>query len=228
MKKRNKFKSNLNYYTKWDGYRTLGLCAMVVGFVCVWIPYSYFMYIIGGLGLVGGIGLFLFGSVESSTEAEIKEEIERRCGGIEFRELEKEHHFYHRVPKNVEEFEFKGFDFGKENLLKRMKNGSYGSSAYIYAKMVLLTDAFYIKTRRFSLLKEGQTDETFEILASDIQNIEVRREKELRELEKGKKAELKLCHIVICYGEGKELLLPRNDDIYADEFVAKLKKQFGI
>ncbi len=228
MKNQNKYKANINYYTKWDGARNLGLGMLIVGFACVWLPMGFFAYLIGFVGLFVGLGLFFFGSAGSSTEEEIKAEIKRNCEGIEFGEIENDHHFYHRVPGNVEEFEFKGYDFNEQNLIKRMKNGSYGSSAYMYAKMILLTDALYIKTRSFSLIEDGGKNETLELFVADIQSVEVRREKLLRPLKNGKNAELKLCHIVITYGEGKQLLLPRNDDIYADEFVNKLKKQYGI
>ncbi len=226
----NQYRSNINYFTRWDGFRSLGLGMLIAGFVCVWIPMGFAAYLLGFVGLFAGIGLFFFGSAGCSTEEEIKKEIAKRCEdfGFKFDEVETEHHFYHRVPKNAEVVEFKGFDFDGNVMIKRMKNGSYASNFYHYAKMMVLTDALYIKRQNFSLTSDLGYGDWLEIPFTDVNKIEIVRKTERKRLNKKQTAEIKICEIFITYDGDRVLHFPQSDDIYADEFAAKLRKQVGI
>lgn len=219
-------KNNIGFFTKWDGFPTLGLGMAIVGFGLLWLSFSFVFYILGGALLAVGFFLFIFGNFGRSTESEILDEIHRKCEGISFGEVETDHHFHNRVPTKREEHEFSGFVFDGDVMLKRLKNGSYASSRYRYAKMLLLTDALYVKTRSFSLIADEIKEDTWEIPAAGISDISVRRDSVEKTVGK-KTVTLKTCFIVVVY-EGGELLLPRDDDVYADEFVVHLKKRYGI
>ncbi len=218
-----KQKANLNYFKKWEGLKTLGLGMLIVGFGCIWLAMGYLVYIGGIALLVAGVVLFLIGNINRSTEEEIRVEIRRRAEGIEFPEVETERHFYKRVPEKQEILDFSGFSFSEGLWFKRMKNGSIGSSAYRVARVLLLTDAFYVKTREFSLLEEGAKEETFEILFSSVEDVAVLREGKTFSCG-AKSFPIKLCHLVITFDGGKTLCLPAADDVYVDELAARLKK----
>ena len=217
------YKSNINYFKKWEGLKTLGLGMLIVGFACLWLARTYFMWIAGGALLTAGVIVFLLGNIGRSTEAEITEEIKRRSEGIEFPEVEKERHFYKRVPAKAEILDFSGFTLSEGLLLKRMKNGSVCSSEYKIARVCLLTDAFYVKTRTFSLVSDSVEEETVEIFFPSVEDVTVLRES--KTLPCGKKVfSVKSCHVVITFEEGKKLYLPTTDDVYVDEVAARLKK----
>lgn len=217
------YKSNINYFKKWEGLKTLGLGMLIVGFASLWLARSYFMWIAGGAILTAGVVVFLLGNIGRSTEAEITEEVKRRSEGIEFPEVETDRHFYKRIPARAEILDFSGFSLSDGLLLKRMKNGSICSSEYRVARMFLLSDAFYVKTRTFSLVSDVEEEETLEIPFASVEDVAVLRE--TKNLPCGKKVfSVKPCHLVVIFDEGKRLYLPAPDDVYVDELAARLKK----
>ncbi|MBO5305880.1 MAG: hypothetical protein J6B12_03865 [Clostridia bacterium] len=217
------YKANINYFKKWEGLKTLGLGMLIVGFIGIWMTYSYFVYIASIVLLAAGVVLFLVGNINRSTEAEIMAEIARCSEGIEFPEVETERHFYKRVPEKQEILDFAGFSFSDGLWLKKMKNGSVCSSEYLKAKVLLLTDAFYVKQRKFSLVSEQKEEETIEIPFDKAEDVTVMRESTTLSCGK-KKFPVKICHLVISYDGGKTLRLPMADDVYVDELAARLKK----
>lgn len=221
------YKSNINYFMKWEGLKSLGLGMLIVGFGSLWLARNPYMWIGGGALLAIGAVLFLLGNIGRSTEEEIKAEIARRSEGIEFPEVEKERHFYKRVPAKPEILKFSGFSLSEGLLLKKMKNGSICSSEYRVARVFLLTDAFYLKTRTFSLVSDVLEEETLEIPFSTVEEVAVLRE--TKTLPYGKKAfSVKPCHLVVLFDGGKKLYLPADDDVYVDELAARLKKLTAI
>ena len=216
------YKSNINYFKKWEGLKTLGLGMMIVGFACLWLGWGW-TYLIGALLMTAGITVFMIGNIGRSTEEEIVAEIKRRSEGIEFPEVEKERYFYTRVPAKPEILEFSGFVLSEGLLLKRMKNGSICSSEYRVGRVFLLTDAFYAKTRTFSLVSDVCEEETLEIPFASVEEVAVLRES--KELPCGKRIfSVKPCHLVIVFDGGKKLYLPASDDVYVDELAERLKK----
>ena len=216
------YKSNINYFKKWEGLKTLGLGMMIVGFACLWLGWGW-TYLIGALLMIAGITVFMIGNIGRSTEEEIVAEIKRRAEGIEFPEVEKERYFYTRVPAKPEILEFSGFVLSEGLLLKRMKNGSICSSEYRVGRVFLLTDAFYAKTRTFSLVPDVCEEETLEIPFASVEEVAVLRES--KELPCGKRIfSVKPCHLVIVFDGGKKLYLPASDDVYVDELAERLKK----
>ena len=216
------YKSNINYFMKWEGLKTLGLGMMIVGFACLWLGWGW-TYLIGAALMITGIAVFLVGNIGRSTEAEIMEEVKRRSSGIEFPEVEEDRYFYKRIPARPEILDFAGFSLSDGLLLKRMKNGSICSSEYRAARIFLLTDALYAKTRTFSLVSDATEEETQEISFASVEDVTVLRE--TKTLPCGKKIfSVKPCHLVVLFDGGKKLYLPAADDVYIDELAARLKK----
>ena len=217
------YKANINYFKKWEGLKTLGLGMLIVGFGGIWLARSFLMYFGGILLLAVGVVLFLIGNINRSTEEEIRAEIARHSEGVEFPEVETERHFYKRVPDAREILDFSGFCFSEGIFLKKMKNGSPCSSEYLVARMLLLTDAFYVKTRKFSLISDEKEEETLEIPFDSVEDVTVLREN--KSFSCGAKSlPVKLCHLAIVFDDGKRLCLPTTDDVYVDELAARLKK----
>jgi hypothetical protein len=216
-------KSNINYFKKWEGLKTLGLGMLIVGFVGVWMTFSYFVYLASIALLAAGVILFLVGNIGRSTEADIMQEIKRRSEGIDFSETETERSFHRRVPENQEILDFSGFSFSDGVLLKKRKNGSVCSSEYFVARMLLLTDAFYVKTRKFSLISDQKDEASVEIPFASVEDVTVVRESKDMTCD-GKGYTVKLCHLVTVYDGGKKLCLPAPDDVYVDQLAERLKK----
>ena len=89
--------------------------------------------------------------------------------------------------------------------------------------MKILNDAFYVKNSVFSLVEDKVSEELLDIPFSSVTSIMVERDRKNYPVGK-KEYPASTCHIVIAYDNGKQLRLPKKDDIYVDELAEKLKK----
>ena len=96
------------------------------------------------------------------------------------------------------------------------------SSEHIIAKMLILTDALYIRSRSFSFVSDEKHESEIEIPFSSIEKIEIERGSQNYQVGK-KELVVKTCSLVITH-EGVQTKLPRKDDIYADELIVTLNR----
>ncbi|MBQ9121093.1 MAG: hypothetical protein IJY12_01870 [Clostridia bacterium] len=220
------YKSNLGFFNKWGGGEALGIGIMAVGFVLLWLGRGYFYRIAGAVLLFGGLAVFFIMGAGISSEKNIREEIQQKCEGI-FIELQGDSHFFRRVPAEPKEYILEGFVYDNDVCLKTARNGDVISSLYQYVKMQILNDAFYIRTRTFSLISDACEDTTYDVHFDTVEDIRIQKSEESR-VYRGKTFTVKPCHVVIVYDGGKELWLPKEDDIYNEDFVLELKKDCKI
>jgi hypothetical protein len=107
-------------------------------------------------------------------------------------------------------------------LIKRAKSGAMISSEYLCAKMLILNDALYIRSRSFSFVADEKHECEIEIPFSAIEKIEIERDSQTYQVGK-KELVVKTCFFVITH-EGIQTKLPRKDDIYADELIVTLNR----
>jgi len=216
------YKQNIGFFEKWGGGETLGLAIMGVGFAMLWLGRGPFYRIAGAVLLFGGLGVFLIMGAGIAKEKHIREEIRQKSEGV-FIELKGDSHFFRRVPENPKEFVLEGFTYDEGVCLKAFRNGDICSSLYRYAKIQVLNDAFYIHLRKFSLISDDCDDTIYDIHFDTIEDITIEKS-ELTRVYREKTFALKPCNLVITYDGGKKLYLPKEDDIYNDDFVLALKK----
>lgn len=225
MKPEKEYRSYVNYFQKWEGAGITGLSMAAVGFLFLWLGLSFASYVIAIVLMLLGLSLFFYGSIGRAHENDLQNQIDRTMTAIEFKELEEDtRHFFRRVPKTPEIREFGGYAMREGLLVKKQKSGSLCSSEYTCAKMLFLTDAFYIKTSTFSFISNEKKKETYEIRFDALTDVTVERER--FNLKSGKNTYVaKTCHVAIRYDGEKILRLPAKDDIYTDEFVNDLRRK---
>ena len=216
------YKSNLGFFEKWGGGETLGIGMMAVGFAMLWLGHGPFYRIGGAVVMFAGLAVFLILGAGISKEKQIREEIRQKCDGI-FIELKGDPHFFRRVPETPKEFVMEGFSYDEDVCLKAVKNSEIISSRYRYAKIQVLNDAFYVHMRTFSLISDEMEDVIYDVPFDSITSIvtEIRHEDRVY---REKTFALTHCDVVITYDGGKTLRLPKEDDIYNEEFVLDLKR----
>ncbi len=228
MKQEKAKKSYLNYFKKWEGAGMLGLILTLVGFAFLWLGLSFFSYIMAILLMPVGLAIFFYGSVGRVGEADLQNEIDRHRDSIQFPELEEnaQFHFRGRIPKDMVEKTFEGFVLRDGLYIKKLKNGSPCSEEYTCAKMLILTDAFLIKTKTFSFLTDAKESDYQEILFSALEDVFVERERVTVHTAMKKAVSVKKCALVLVFDGGKQLSLLAKDDIYIDEFEAEIKRKY--
>ena len=218
-------KKLLNYFQKWEGAGSTGLGMMIVGLAMIWFGRfaGYIFYITSVFTILVGAAVFFYGNIGRATESDLKEIIQHRKENGRLPAIEEERAFRSRLPKDMQELEFEGYIFRDGLLFKRMKNASLISSEYSYTHIKILNDAFYLKNTVFSLIEDSVTELLLDIPFSSVTSITVERDRKNYPVGK-KQFPFSTCYVVITYGDGQRLLLPRKDDIYLDELVEKLKK----
>ena len=221
-------KRYVNFFKKWDGMGMLGACIAVVGLLFMWLGMSYFTYIFAAVAVPVGLGLFFYGSSGRAGESDLKNDIQRKRETLQFPEIEENEgfRFRGRVPMDPEEMLFEGYVMREGLYLKKKKNGSLCSSEYECAKMLFLNDSFLIKRLTFSFVEDAESKESYEIFFAQLEDARVERTSGMLQSATNKSFAAKTCHVVLVWDGGQELYLPARDDIYTDEFVEKLKRNY--
>ena len=229
MKTNNGYKTYVNYFQKWDGAGPLGIGLMALGFWLIWMGWKFipFSYTIAIVLIPLGIVLFLYGNIGRASEADLQNLIEKSDEKIHFHELEEIASLRKRTPKTLTEQKFEGYTLKKGVLFKKLKNGSLCSSEYDVAKMVTLTDGFYVKILHFSFLSDEHEIVAYDIPFASLESITAER-KNINLMKGQVPYPAKTCHLVFTYDGGKKVKLPAKDDIYLDELIEKLKRTAGI
>ena len=218
-------KKMVNFFKKWEGMSTLGISLMAGGVFLLWIGMSYFSYILAIALLAVGGAAFIYGNFGRGNATQLDDSIKEHWASIRFPELEEVASLRKRTPKEPEELTFEGFEMEEGLYFKKAKDASVISSKYTCIKMIVLNDAFYLKKHTFSFVNDEKSTETHDITFESIKEIGVLRNALTVGHDEKKRFSVKTCHVFINYGDGKQVLLPKKDDIYVEDFAEELKKK---
>lgn len=220
----NNYKNFINYFKRSDGTASLGMGLLVAGGLLLWFGWSfYFLFFFFGVAMLPtGFILYIYGTTGRSDENELKKIIKENTDAITFADIKESTEYRKRMSKNPIEETFGGYVFSDNVLIKKAKSGALVSSEYVCAKMLILNDALYIRSRSFSFIADEKHESEIEIPFSIIDKIEIERESQSYQNDK-KELVAKTCFLVISH-EGSKTKLPRKDDIYADELIVTLNR----
>lgn len=220
------FRNNINYFKKKDSMKGIGAGLLIVGLFFLWLGIGYLgwiAWIFMMIAIPAGFLMFIVGSVISSTESDIDEDIEKKCEGIEL-DFENDKDFCKRILKNIAPNVAQGYEYKGEGLMfRRDKSGSWRSSKYTKYVIYALSDALYINSRTISLISEDVENRSFEVPYDMVDSIEIKKEENTIQVGKNSFS-VKKSRFVIKYGEGFTFSAPMNDDIKSEEFVDTLNK----
>ena len=165
-------KNFIAYFKRWDGMGTLGAVMMILGILCLMFGHSYVSYFLM-IGLIlTGLALFFYSGSGRAHETDFTNTVDACMERIKFDEVEDTPHFRRRYFKEPEIFSFSDYVMREGVMVKRRKSGHLCSSQYLCAKMLVLTDAFYVKSRGFSFIADEKTACDEEIYFASIEKIE--------------------------------------------------------
>ena len=78
----------INYFKKWEGASVLGIVLAAIGFLMLWLGWSYFSYIAAITLMPVGLAIFLYGSTGRASEADLAHEIESARQSIAFEDVD--------------------------------------------------------------------------------------------------------------------------------------------
>ena len=220
------FRNNINYFKKKDSMKGIGAGLLIVGLFFLWLGIGYLgwvAWIFMMIAIPAGFLMFIVGSIISSTESDIDEDIVKKCEGIEL-DLENDKDFAKRILKNIAPSVAQGYEYNGEGLMFRKdKRGSWRSSKYTKYVIYALTDGLYINCRTVSLISEYVENRSFEVPYDMVDSIEIKKEENT--IQVGKNSfNIKKSRFIIKYGEDFTFSAPMNDDIKSEEFVDTLNK----
>lgn len=220
----NNYKPFINYFKRSDATAPLGMGMLVGGVILLWLGWSFYwlFFYFGVTMLPIGFGIYLYGTTGRSDENELNKIIKKNTDDISFADIKESSEFRRRMSKNPTEETFGGYIFGDNVLMKKAKSSAMVSSEYVCAKMLILTDALYIRSCSFSFIADEKHESGLEIPFSTIEKVELERQTQTFQVDK-KEFVVKTCFFVITH-EGVQTRLPRKDDIYADELIVTLNR----
>lgn len=218
----NNYKSFINYFKRSDSMASTGMGILAAGGIMFLLGWWFFwiLFYIGVPMIPVGLVLYIYGTSGSVDENELKKIIKENTDEITFADIKGSSEYRGRVSKKPAEETFGGYVFNDNVLIKKAKSSALVSSEHVCAKMLILNDALYIRSRSFSFVNDEKHESEIEIPFSSIEKIEI--ERDIKTYQVGKKELVaKTCFLVISH-EGVQTRLPRKDDIYADELIVIL------
>ncbi len=218
------YKNFINYFKRPDSIASTGMGILAAGGIMFLLGWWFFwiLFYIGVPMIPVGLALYLWGTSGSADENELKKIIKENTDAITFSDIKELAEYRRRMSKNPTEETFGGYVFNDNVLMKKAKSASLVSSEYVSAKMLILNDALYIRSRSFSFIADEKHESEIEIPFSSIEKIEIERDSQTYQVGK-KELVAKTCFLVITH-EGFQTRLPRKDDIYADELIVTLNR----
>ena len=220
----NNYKNFINYFKRSDNIASTGMGLLVAGVILFFLGWYFFwLFFYIGISMIPvGLALYIYGSSGSVDENELNKVIKENADTITFADIKESAEFRKRLSKNPIEEPFGEYVFSTNVLMKKAKSGAIVSSEYVCGKMLILTDALYIRTRSFSFVSNKQHQSEIEIPFTSIEKIAMEHENK-RYMVNNKELVTKASALVITH-EGIKTKLPRKDDIYSDELVVTLNR----
>ena len=220
----NHYKNYINYFKRSDSIASIGMGILAAGGLMFLLGWWFFwlLFYIGVPMIPIGLVIYLYGTSGSADENDLKKIIKNNADAITFEDIKDSHEYRQRLPKKPIEETFDGYTFSDNVLIKKAKSGAMVSSEYLCAKMLVLNDALYIRSRSFSFVADENHESEIEIPFSSIEKVEIERQVQNFQVNK-KELVVKTCFFVITH-EGVQTRLPRKDDIYADELIVTLNR----
>lgn len=214
------FKHNINYFKSSDIIKWIGICLCLFTVALYFFGWGFISYILMCLSLPIGAVLFIIGSSRRSSDADIDEDIERLCRGVEI-DLVEDKDFAKKLNKSFSPMTFEGYEYDDGLMFTKSKNSSVRSSKYTKAIVYVLSDSLYIVKRSFSLISDGVENTTFEFPFADIDAIKIYSEKKTVTFEK-KAFDVKLVRFTVICDNKIMISLPSPDDINTDRIIEKM------
>ncbi len=212
-------KSLEKYFSLSDTTYLVGLCALVAGFVLLWLgwAYNYWMFIAGIVVLAVGMALFIFGSIGrvNPDAVDNKRDVALEDFGreqLEDARLEK------RLSAHVKPVYVVQYAFAGEGLESRKSRDGVWRTSYVSAFRIFFThDGIVVLSRVFSLLDDhDERHEAKEYKYSELGRAEIVRDS-VRLASGKQKFTVSRARLHITDASGNDILLAQvHDDMDAD------------
>ena len=194
----NHYKNYINYFKRSDSIASIGMGILAAGGLMFLLGWWFFwlLFYIGVPMSPIGLVIYLYGTSGSADENDLKKIIKNNADAITFEDIKDSHEYRQRLPKKPIEETFDGYTFSDNVLIKKAKSGAMVSSEYLCAKMLVLNDALYIRSRSFSFVADENHESEIEIPFSSIEKVEIERQVQNFQVDK-KELVVKTCFFVI-------------------------------
>lgn len=215
---------NLNYFTKKDTLKYIGLTILFLGLYSLAFGWGIVSYILAILGSPTGIILFIVSTTRKSSEVDIENDLELKLKYFDI-ELENERKYFLKLIKNQKDIVIDGYIYKDGMPLKTLRSGVIRSNEFVRSKIRIMTDRLYILTRRVDLIESEANDTVYEIEYDNIKNLEISREKKVISFN-GKEFNTKSTAFVITT-ENDVYSFPIVDAITSDDLIDNIKRHIN-
>lgn len=215
------FKKNVNYFTKSDLMKNLGIGLTALGLFLLVFGWSYVSFILMSVTIPTGLILFLVGISRRTSEKDLDAMIDRATANVA-PTPEKSEKLERRAAKKPTSVYAEGYELREGLMLTKAKNGSTRSSEYTKTYLLPLSDALYIISRTISLVEDVKSDRELEIPYSEIASVALEREEKTLSFNK-KPFRTRDCRFTVVYHTGERFSVPIQNDILTEQFTEDLQ-----
>lgn len=211
-------KNNVNYFTKTDTLKYVGIGMAALGFFLYWFGWGWISYLIICTFIPAGAVLFVVGSSGRANDSDLDELIEVKMRELD-PNLDLDKDYKGRIMKHSETVEISGYEYGDGIMVAKMKNGTVRSSKFTKTVIYTLSDALHLTSRSVSLITDDECQtNTYEIPFEKIEKTELFEETKSIVFNKNS-FRVKIVRFVIVMSDGSELSFPIHDDMSSETLV---------
>ena len=216
-------KQNLNYFTKTDRIKSIGIGILVLGCILAMVGwyFNYYFLMIGSTLLPVGIVVFYLGVSGRATDTDLDAILAQEAERWQI-DPEEDRRYAKRIWKRFEALTVAGYEYRDGVMLKKAKNGNLRSSEYTLTRVVFLTDALYCAVHTMSLVGEHPQDRVQESPYDAIRSVELLHSQ--ANIAFGDQIfAAKPTELAIAYGD-TVFRCPVTDDMNSEELIQKIQK----
>ena len=215
------FKKNINYFTKTDLMKNLGIALMALGLLLLVFGWSYLSFVLMSVSIPTGLILFLVGTSRRTGEKELDAMLERATADVA-PAPEKAEKLARRAVKKPAPIYAAGYELRDGLMLTKAKNGSTRSSEYTRSYLMPLSDALYITSRTVSLIEDAKEERELEIPYCEIETVALLREEQTLTFQ-NEGFRTRDCRFSITYRTGEQFSVPMQNDVLTEQFAEELQ-----
>lgn len=216
-----KIKNNVNYFTKNDTLKFIGVAMVVLGFVLYYVGWGMLSWILICACIPVGAVLFIVGSSGRASDDDIEEFINVKSRELD-PNLDLDKDYSKRIMKHTETLELEGYEYREDLMFAKTKKGSVRTSEFVRSVIYILNDALHFTVRRISLISDEETaDVKREIFFDDIERLEISEEQK-RFVFRKKTFSVKDKRLVVVMKNGESMSIPVHDDLRSEQIVENI------
>ncbi len=226
MNKKRNANYNLNYFTKSDSLKFIGICclALLIPFY-LFQSFIFYPYLLMCIAAPVGFVLFIVGSLGKTSDSDMDSIVQHNTYKVEL-DFESNRRYERNLAKHLPPHFAEGYEYKDGLHYKKAKSGVLRSNEYFKTAIYTFANELAVVVRKVDLINEKATTETYFFPFSELTNVAVKNEKMTIDYKK-KRYIIHADHLSFMKGDEALLTVPLHSDIIFEQYVERLNEHIS-